>query len=213
MNPSVTPLQGTSVPPTPATAPPREPTGDDSAAFEQLMNRRFDDSKTRGDDADAADDDSDESRSKVKDATAADLASESEDTSTVSPTDAALGWQPAHTFQGFSHAPLAPSSAAPAEQAPAWAQISAHVERMLVEAGGKAGNGPAAVMTLKADLLIDTSMSLTRVAEGWSLRIESRDRRLLADADSHESALRELFTARGLGALTIEHGAMPWAEA
>ncbi len=213
MTSPIPPAQAAAVPPASITPSPREPSGDDGAAFEQLMNRRFDDAKAPSRDSEETDSDSDdgESRSKVKEAKADDSASNSDDVSALSTTDAAITWQPAHTFQGYGPAPLAPASAAPAEQAPAWAQISAHVERMLVEAGGKLGNGPAAVMTLKADLLVDTSMCLTRVAEGWSLRIESRDRRLLTDADTHEAALRELFAARGLGALTIEHGAMPWS--
>lgn len=215
MSSPIPPAQAAAVPPASITPTPREPSGDDGAAFEQLMSRRFDDSKPPSGDSEDTDGDSDdnESGSKLKDAKVGDLALTSDDVSGPSTTDAAIAWQPAHTFQGFAPAPLVTSSVAPAEQAPAWAQISAHVERMLVEAGGKAGNGPAAVMTLKADLLVDTSMCLTRVAEGWSLRIESRDRRLLTDADTHEAALRELFAARGLGALTIEHGAMPWSGA
>lgn len=103
--------------------------------------------------------------------------------------------------------PIASSKLAPAtpDTRSGWSQISAHVERLLIEAGPQGLNGRAAAMfTLSGELLTDTSVSLTRTGNGWLLRIQSNDPLLQADAKRHEEALRKRFTERGLGELVVE---------
>jgi hypothetical protein len=83
-------------------------------------------------------------------------------------------------------------------------QLSAYVERLLVEAAPRAGQTPAAEITLSADLFVDTALSIARRDGGWLLRVRSADGRLLDQMEACESALRERFARRGLGDLAVE---------
>jgi hypothetical protein len=94
----------------------------------------------------------------------------------------------------------------PSPQAPSgWAQISAYVERLLVESGPRGSTGqPAAMFTLSGDLFADTAVTLKRTDTGWLLRIQTNDPQLVADAKRHEVNLRRRFAERGLGELAVE---------
>jgi hypothetical protein len=95
--------------------------------------------------------------------------------------------------------------AAAPEARSGWAQISAHVERLLIASGPQGPDGRAAAMfTVSGELLTDTSVSLTRTGTGWLLRIQTSDPLLLADSKRHEAALRKRFADRGLGGLIVE---------
>jgi hypothetical protein len=102
-------------------------------------------------------------------------------------------------------APAAPAAHPADSNALSWAQISDCVERLLIESGPPRPGDPAALLTLHADVLADTSVALARSGHGWTLRLQSTDVRLLSDVKRHESALRERFARHGLGELTVEH--------
>jgi hypothetical protein len=102
--------------------------------------------------------------------------------------------------------PVAPTST-PAPQA--WAEISAHIERMLITDPAGRCDGAAALFRLAPELLRDTTVALSRNAHGWLLRIDSGDPRLRVDSMRHEAALRERFANGGLGDLVIEQGDLP----
>lgn len=105
------------------------------------------------------------------------------------------------------HAPPGPAAATTASATDARAsllQLSAYVERLLVEAVPRAGQTPAAEITLSADLFVDTALSIARRDGGWLLRVRSADGRLLDHMEACESALRERFARRGLGDLAVE---------
>jgi hypothetical protein len=127
--------------------------------------------------------------------------------------DVALTALCAQLMPGPSGAAAAPSIAAGGVSVePSWQQVADYVERLLVEASAPRTGAPAAVFTLHADLLRDTSAALTRCDSGWLLRIQSDDQRLRTDdMKRHEDALRSRFASRGLGELTIEHGELPFA--
>jgi hypothetical protein len=96
---------------------------------------------------------------------------------------------------------------APAPQA--WAEIAAQIERLLItDPAGRPG-GSAALFRLAPELLRDTTVALSRTAQGWLLRIDSQDARLRVDSTRHEAALRERFAKGGLGDLVIEEGDLP----
>jgi hypothetical protein len=101
------------------------------------------------------------------------------------------------------------ANAAPAHGSLAWNEVSAYIDRLLVGADGVQGAGPAAIFSLSQSLLADTTVSLTRKAGGWALRIQTTDTELLDDAQRHETTLCERFAERGLGQLTVEHGEVP----
>jgi hypothetical protein len=127
--------------------------------------------------------------------------------------DIALAALCARLMPGPSGASAAPSAATVSVSVePSWQQVADYVERLLVEASAPRSGAPAAVFTLHADLLQDTSAALTRVDTGWLLRIQSDDQRLRSgDMKRHEDALRSRFASRGLGDLIIEHGELPFA--
>lgn len=133
-----------------------------------------------------------------------------DDTPHDSGSQAALqGWTPPYSLIGAL--PEIAQSAAPpaADMQAAWSEVSAHLERLFVASGSQPGGGPAALFTLRADLLADTAVSLTRVPHGWALRIDTRDWKLRGDTRQQEAALRDRFAQRGLGDLTIEQGELP----
>jgi hypothetical protein len=115
---------------------------------------------------------------------------------------------PAHALVAPWAAPPIASNAAPAPPRDAgsgWARISAHLDRLLIDAGPPGLNGrAAAAFTLSGNVLADTSASLTRTEGGWLLRIQSSDPLLLTDSRRHEAALRKRFADRGLGELIVE---------
>lgn len=122
--------------------------------------------------------------------------------------DTAPALLPAHALVApWAAPPIASNLAAakPADAGSGWAQLSAHLERLLIDSGpqGLAGR-PAAMFTLSGELLADTSVSLTRTDGGWLLRIQSSDPLLRADSKRHEAALRKRFADRGLGELIVE---------
>jgi hypothetical protein len=118
-------------------------------------------------------------------------------------------WAPGAAVLGAMAA--APSTAA-APIEPAWSQISDYVERLLVGAGKPGVDAPQALFTLRSELLHETSAALTRVDNGWVLRIQSDDARMRgADMQRQEEALRDRFARRGLGEIRIEHGELPFA--
>lgn len=96
---------------------------------------------------------------------------------------------------------------APAPQA--WAEIAAQIERLLITHPAGRSDGGAALFRLAPELLRDTTVALSRTAQGWLLRIDSQDARLRVDSTRHEAALRERFAKRGLGDLVIEEGELP----
>jgi hypothetical protein len=96
---------------------------------------------------------------------------------------------------------------APASQA--WAEISAHIERMLITDPAGRPDGAAALFRLAPELLRETTVALSRNAHGWLLRVDSGDPRLRVDSTRHEAALRERFARTGLGDLVIEQGDLP----
>jgi hypothetical protein len=122
--------------------------------------------------------------------------------------------QPAWAAQTFGAGPPALDAAAlqqvhhaPAPQA--WAAIAAQIERLLItDPAGRPGGG-AALFRLAPELLRDTTVALSRTAQGWLLRIDSQDARLRVDSTRHEAALRERFAKSGLGDLVIEEGELP----
>jgi hypothetical protein len=103
----------------------------------------------------------------------------------------------------------APQSAATAPSSPAWAEVCASIERLLVMQSAGPHAGAAAMFRLAPEVLRETSVALSRVEGGWRLRIDSGDPRLRLDAERHERALRERFECSGLGELTIEQGELP----
>lgn len=124
------------------------------------------------------------------------------------PTAAQLGMLPLGATPGYAAAPAGPIGAPDAgvtDQRAALAQLSACVERLLVEASPRGRQLPAATITLSPDLYVDTSLSLSRQEQGgWLLRISTRDERLLEDIDACKAALSERFAARGLGDVAVE---------
>jgi hypothetical protein len=217
--------------PASSAAPPPAPVGaravqrdaeaatDDQAAFERLMDREH------AADAESADAPADPPRRSDDRAvrSAGDRVRErsgrgdaSGDASGDATDDAARGtpplaWALPYPMCGMASTIAPPVAAQTTDARPAWSEVSAYLERLFVEGGPQPGGGPAAMFTLRADVLVDTAVCLTRVAQGWSLRIDTRDRHLLVDARRHEAALRERFAQRGLGELTVELGEMPWA--
>jgi hypothetical protein len=116
--------------------------------------------------------------------------------------------QPAWAAQSFGTGMPAPVPA----QAPAplaWAEIAAQIERLLITAPAGRSDGAAALFRLAPELLRDTTVALSRTAQGWLLRIDSQDARLRVDSTRHEAALRERFAKGGLGDLVIEEGELP----
>lgn len=213
--------------PAPQAAPPPTPVGarsvqrdaqastDEQAAFERLMDRAHVADVASADElADAPGRSADRAARAARDRVGE--RSERRDTSLETADDAAratppLAWALPYPLCGMASTIAPPAGSAATDTRPAWSELSAYLERLFVEGGTRPGGGPAAMFTLHADVLADTAVCLTRVAQGWSLRIDTRDRRLLVDARRHEAALRERFAHRGLGELTIELGEMPWA--
>ncbi len=122
--------------------------------------------------------------------------------------------QPAWAAQSFGvntpaldAAALQQAHHAPAPQA--WAEIAAQIERLLITDPAGRPDGAAALFRLAPELLRDTTVALSRTAQGWLLRIDSQDARLRVDSTRHESALRERFAKGGLGDLVIEQGDLP----
>lgn len=116
--------------------------------------------------------------------------------------------QPAWAAQSFGAGMPAPVPA----QAPAplaWAEIAAQIERLLITDPAGRPDGAAALFRLAPELLRDTTVALSRTAQGWLLRIDSQDARLRVDSTRHEAALRERFAKGGLGDLVIEAGELP----
>lgn len=116
--------------------------------------------------------------------------------------------QPAWAAQSFGAGipELAPTQA-PAPLA--WAEIAAQIERLLITDPAGRPDGAAALFRLAPELLRDTTVALSRTAQGWLLRIDSQDARLRVDSTRHETALRERFAKGGLGDLVIEEGELP----
>jgi hypothetical protein len=116
--------------------------------------------------------------------------------------------QPAWAAQSFGAGmpELAPAQA-PAPLA--WAEIAAQIERLLITDPAGRPDGAAALFRLAPELLRDTTVALSRTAQGWLLRIDSQDARLRVDSTRHEAALRERFAKGGLGDLVIEEGELP----
>lgn len=92
---------------------------------------------------------------------------------------------------------------------PAWAEVSACIERLLVTDPGGRAEQAAALFRVAPELLRETTLALRRSGSGWLLRIDSQDDRLHVDAARHEAALRERFACAGLGELVIERGELP----
>ena len=122
--------------------------------------------------------------------------------------------QPAWAAQSFGAgtpaldaAALQQAHHAPAPQA--WAEIAAQIERLLITDPAGRPDGAAALFRLAPELLRDTTVALSRNAQGWLLRIDSQDARLRVDSTRHEAALRERFARGGLGDLVIEQGDLP----
>ncbi len=91
------------------------------------------------------------------------------------------------------------------DQRAALAQLSAYVERLLIEASPRDDRRQAALIKLSDDVFVDTSLSLSRHEHGgWLLRISTADERLLRDMDGCRAALSERFALRGLGDLSVE---------
>ena len=80
---------------------------------------------------------------------------------------------------------------------------------MLISDPSGRPDGAAALFRLAPELLRDTTVALSRTAQGWLLRIDSQDARLRVDSSRHEAALRERFARGGLGDLVIEQGDLP----
>lgn len=122
--------------------------------------------------------------------------------------------QPAWAAQTFGAGTPALDAAAlqQAQHAPApqaWAEIAAQIERLLITGPSGRPDGAAALFRLAPELLRDTTVALSRTAQGWLLRIDSHDARLRVDSARHEAALRERFAKGGLGDLVIEEGELP----
>jgi hypothetical protein len=122
---------------------------------------------------------------------------------------------PAWAAQSFGTATPAQDAAAlqQAQHTPgpqAWAEIAAHIDRMLITDPAGRPDGAAALFRLAPELLRETTVALSRNAHGWLLRIDSQDERLRVDSTRHEAALRERFAQRGLGELVIEEGELPF---
>jgi hypothetical protein len=122
--------------------------------------------------------------------------------------------QPAWAAQTFGAGTPALDAAAlqQAQHAPApqaWAEIAAQIERLLITDAASRSDGGAALFRLAPELLRDTTVALSRTAQGWLLRIDSQDARLRVDSTRHEAALRERFAKGGLGELVIEEGELP----
>jgi hypothetical protein len=121
--------------------------------------------------------------------------------------------QPAWAAQSFGAGMPSPDAAtlakahAPAPQA--WAEIAVQIERLLITDPSGRPDGAAALFRLAPELLRDTTVALSRTAQGWLLRIDSQDARLRVDSTRHEAALRERFARGGLGDLVIEQGDLP----
>ena len=122
--------------------------------------------------------------------------------------------QPAWATQSFGAgtptldaAALQQAHHAPAPQA--WAEIAAQIERLLITDPAGRPDGAAALFRLAPELLRETTVALSRTAQGWLLRIDSQDARLRVDSTRHETALRERFAKGGLGDLMIEQGDLP----
>jgi hypothetical protein len=118
--------------------------------------------------------------------------------------------QPAWAAQSFG-AGMPPLDAATLAQAhvpapQAWSEIAAQIERLLITDPAGRPDGAAALFRLAPELLRDTTVALSRNAQGWLLRIDSQDARLRVDSTRHEAALRERFARGGLGELVIEEG-------
>ena len=122
--------------------------------------------------------------------------------------------QPAWAAQSFGAGTPAQGAAAlqQAHHAPApqaWAEIAAQIERLLITDPAGRPDGAAALFRLAPELLRETTVALSRTAQGWLLRIDSQDARLRVDSTRHEAALRERFAKGGLGDLVIEQGELP----
>jgi hypothetical protein len=96
---------------------------------------------------------------------------------------------------------------APAPQA--WAEIAAQIERLLITDPAGRPDGAAALFRLAPELLRETTVALSRNAQGWLLRIDSQDARLRVDSTRHETALLQRFANSGLGDLVIEQCDLP----
>jgi hypothetical protein len=116
--------------------------------------------------------------------------------------------QPAWAVQSFG-AGMPELAAARAPAPLAWAEIAAQIERLLITDPAGRPDGAAALFRLAPELLRDTTVALSRTAQGWLLRIDSQDARLRVDSTRHEAALRERFAKGGLGDLVIEEGELP----
>jgi hypothetical protein len=115
----------------------------------------------------------------------------------------------AQSFHPSMPAADTPQPSAPQPLSPAWAEVAASIERLLISQTTGPHVGAAAMFRLAPDVLRETSAALSRVEGGWLLRIDSSDPRLRFDAGRHEHALRERFALGGLGELTIEQGELP----
>jgi hypothetical protein len=122
----------------------------------------------------------------------------------VDPRFAQPTWA-AQSFGAGMPAPVPAQTPAPL----AWAEIAAQIERLLITDPAGRPDGGAALFRLAPELLRDTTVALSRTAQGWLLRIDSQDARLRVDCARHEAALRERFAKGGLGDLVIEEGDLP----
>jgi hypothetical protein len=208
------PIQDSKAPMPPHPTTGAAPSFADGLAFEALMQGH--DRRDNDDDAAAGDgsqrierNDSEPDDRRVTDKRSGDKEGDTEERRSQSRgDDPAAPAEPAPAAQqawlAQPQAPVAlPAAVAPPPMATmSWQQMCASVERLLV--GEAARQGPAAMFTLSPELLDDTTVTLARTAQGWSLRIQTQDADLLDDLDAHEEELRRRFARHGLGDISIE---------
>jgi hypothetical protein len=113
----------------------------------------------------------------------------------------ALAWQPPASAFASSLAGSVPV-ATPAEPL-SWDMLSSYVDRLLVNSQPNS-SGPAAVLTLSEDVLPGTTLSLSRVQDGWVLHAATPNEAVFRQLQAHLAQLRERFERRNLGALNLE---------
>jgi hypothetical protein len=114
----------------------------------------------------------------------------------------ALAWQPAAAFGSVAGSSTSPAAAAPPIS---WEQLSAYVDRLLMNAQPANASGPAAIVTLADGILPGTTLSLLRAPEGgWVLQVAAPSTQVFQQLQSHAASLQQRFWWRKLGDLRIE---------
>ncbi|MGH8081506.1 MAG: hypothetical protein ACREP7_13110 [Lysobacter sp.] len=124
-------------------------------------------------------------------------------TSQAPSSEASAMWQAQLAMRADNAAPAAPMQ--PNSNAQSFADlIERHVRQLAVSDGGANGEQNQVLLRLSDDTLPGTDLLLTKTAEGWQLRADSRSRSSFDAIREAGPELMRRFASRNLGELSID---------